>query len=117
MFYVKDLVVDLVLKSHFLGYKEIASTGECLALFDANGKPQSNLEQEGFAIFSTTPFYAESGGQIGDTGVAKNDSTYCLVEDCKKSGDFHIHHIKILDGTISVGESFDLTIDLERRKR
>ena len=117
MFNVKDLVVDSGLESQFLGYKEDAATGKCLALFDSNGKPQSILEQEGFAIFSTTPFYAESGGQIGDTGVVKNDNTYCLVEDCKKSGDFHIHHIKILDGTISVGESFDLTIDLERREK
>ncbi len=117
MFNVKDLVVDPSINSEFLGYKENTATGDCVALFDSNGKPSSGLNQSGFAIFSKTPFYAESGGQIGDTGIAKNKNTYCLVEDCKKSGDFHIHHLKVLDGTISIGDSFDLMIDLERREK
>ena len=117
MFNVKDLVVDPSINSEFLGYKENTASGDCVALFDSNGKPSSSLNQSGFAIFSKTPFYAESGGQIGDTGIAKNKNTYCLVEDCKKSGDFHIHHLKVLDGTILIGDSFDLMIDLERREK
>ncbi len=67
-------------------------------------------------ILNKTPFYAESGGQVGDRGVIESNSTQVVVEDTKKfAGDKFIHHSEIKSGKLSVGDVLCGAVDEERR--
>src|SRR5690606_35177624 len=67
-------------------------------------------------VFDQTPFYAESGGQVGDTGVVSNSNVTFTVEDTLKPVDgLWVHRGKLAAGQVSVGQEFTLTVDTERR--
>ena len=86
MFSAKDIVIDPNLKSEFMGYEESSCEATCLELFDAQGNNLTELRGKGFALFSKTPFYAEMGGQVGDTGSVIKQDSEILITDCKKVG-------------------------------
>tara|TARA_B100000927_G_scaffold291719_1_gene296090 strand:- start:1821 stop:4382 length:2562 start_codon:yes stop_codon:yes gene_type:complete len=115
MFDVKDIVVDHKLKSDFIGYDQFNAESNCIKLFNFEGREVENISEVGFGIFSETPFYAESGGQIGDTGTIRNKDCYAEVRDCKKVGDFHLHEINVLDGQLKVNKKYSLAVNEERR--
>jgi alanyl-tRNA synthetase len=104
--------------TEFLGYATNEAQGEILALL-TDGNPVSKATQDQDILFITnqTPFYAESGGQIGDTGVAQSQSGAQLqITDCvKKAGKFHVHLATVISGEVSVGEQLTLTVDGDRR--
>ena len=116
MFDVKGIVIDPNIKSEFIGYEKLSADSECMTLFDNDGKQVESISKTGFAIFSKTPFYAESGGQIGDTGNIRNDNSYANVLDTKKVGNFHLHEIKVLDGEVSTNKQYSLSVDADRRE-
>ena len=101
----------------FLGYETNNSQGIVLSIVQG-GKEVSKLDegQEGIIITNQTPFYGESGGQIGDVGFLFSlNSKFEVTDTQKKIGDLHIHIGKLVKGSISKGETLDLRIDLKRR--
>jgi alanyl-tRNA synthetase len=68
-------------------------------------------------VLDSTPFYAESGGQAGDSGYLKGEGVELEVTDTTKGGDHHLHHIKVLSGKVSVGDSLVGEVDPSTRQR
>lgn len=117
MFKVLDITIDPKINSEFVGYQEQTAKGSCVALFDEEGNSVTSLSGEGFAIFSKTPFYAESGGQVADIGIFKSTNLNAEILNCKKVGDFHLHEISIAEGTLELKADVELIIDSERREK
>ncbi|MBR2802780.1 MAG: alanine--tRNA ligase [Erysipelotrichaceae bacterium] len=112
----KDLL-DLETPFFFSGYSQVEDDSEIVALF-RNGVKVESLEEEGEVVFDRSCFYAESGGQIADTGIFENESLKLEVQDVQKAPNGqYLHHVKVLSGTAVVGEKLHGTIDLKRRKR
>lgn len=118
---VKVINTDLYLtlpETKFIGYTEFSCKANLLAIIKDQRNLQSALEKEKVElIFDKTPFYGESGGQVGDTGVILNSSGNIIAEvkDTKKIED-RIIHIAELKEKIKLGDEFILKIDIERRK-
>ena len=117
MFNAKDIVIDPSMNSEFVGYEKSRIMSDCIALFDLEGNQTKKLSDSGYAFFSKTPFYAESGGQVGDQGSISKDNLKIFVSDCKKVGDFNMHKVEIQKGEINVGDKVSLSIDEERRNK
>ena len=117
MFAVKDIVIEPNLQSEFVGYTESSCEATCLELFDEHGNNVDKLISQGFALFSQTPFYAEMGGQVGDTGSIVKKGSEILVTDCKKVGNFHLHEVLITSGELCKGDVTKLMIDLNKREK
>ncbi|MCB0410909.1 MAG: alanine--tRNA ligase, partial [Bdellovibrionales bacterium] len=72
--------------------------------------------EEGFLIFDKTCFYAESGGQVGDTGTVKSATGEAEIFDCTKMNDVHVHHVRVTDGALKQKDPCSLQVeDSERR--
>ena len=95
--------------SNFMGYE--SDSLECKIINWAS------FEDETFIILDQTPFYAESGGQVGDTGKIFNKDFNADVLDTKKNGDFIIHVCKVKEGQISENLNVEAKIDSERRAK
>ena len=117
MFKVLDITIDPKINSEFVGYQEQTAKGSCVALFDEEGNSVTSLSGEGFAIFSKTPFYAESGGQVADIGIFKSTNLNGEILNCKKVGDFHLHEVIIVEGSLELNADVELIIDSERREK
>ncbi len=104
-------------KTEFLGYAGTEGASEIVALFK-DGKPVDALGDgdEGAVVLASTPFYAESGGQIGDTGILVADGKLFRVDDTQKSGDANVHVGALEHGTINVGDTLEAIVDAERRQ-
>lgn len=110
----------------FSGYNSLRSDGVCVALLDSNRKRVESVEvaaksgQEPtwcWAIFSKTPFYGESGGQVGDQGLVVGNGLKAQVLDVQKpTQDLTVCQIEIVSGKIVVGTSYTQTVDEQRRK-
>jgi Ser-tRNA(Ala) deacylase AlaX len=106
-------------KGRFTGYDEIATTGTVLALL-VGGKEVEQASEGDDVEFVTdaTPFYAESGGQIGDTGRARNDTSELDIADTiKPTGDLHVHRGKLARGTLKIGDALELQVDTSAAPR
>ena len=104
--------------TEFLGYEFNKTEGVVLKI--SKGKEFIEEAKEGDSvelITNQTPFYAESGGQVGDQGVIKTSTGKINVLDTqKKMGDLHVHVGKVSKGSIKVGDNVNLEIDVKRRK-
>lgn len=101
----------------FHGYEQLAETATITALFRGNAAvSQLQAGEEGRVILDHTPFYAESGGQVGDTGVLHTGDAVFRVTDTRKQGATFIHVGKLETGTLSVGASVAAEVDAERRQ-
>lgn len=93
-----------------------------LGLADTHGIVEKLNSQSdfGYIITTSTPFYAEGGGQVGDLGVIKSNSTdnnfIAEVLNCTKSNDLHIHHVKVIDGELRLNSEVELSVDITNRK-
>ena len=99
-------VEALALKTEFLGYEKAHAEAKVLAVLEG-----------GEVILDKTPFYGESGGQVGDWGKIETKSGAMEVEDAKKIGDTIVHIGKILRGKIEKGETAKVSINEDVRKR
>ena len=102
----------------FTGYEHEAEDGVSVLALYLDGEPVEELPAgaEGVIVLDTTPFYAESGGQVGDTGVMKNDTTVARVIDTQKiKAKVFGHQVHIEEGSVHVGDKFSVKIDSERR--
>ena len=87
-----------------------------LLLKDNKEVKKLDKNDEGMIVTNQTPFYGESGGQVGDIGTISNDNFQFDVTDVqKKLGDLFVHYGKVKNGSIKVNESIELKIDVERR--
>jgi alanyl-tRNA synthetase len=104
--------------THFLGYQyQRTDASEVVAIL-VDGKPVDALQagQEGVVILDRTPFYAESGGQVGDTGSLEGQGARFEVADTRKlAGAFHGHVGKLASGTLECGATITAAIDSQRR--
>ena len=103
--------------TEFLGYETNTAEGVVLSLLK-NNKEVKNLKSgdEGILITNQTPFYGESGGQIGDTGKIISGEFIFEVQDVqKKLGDLFIHYGKVASGNIKLNENVEMKINVERR--
>lgn len=109
--------LDIAGRTEFLGYEQLENTGTVQALFvDGESKDQLAAGDKGLIVLDATAFYAESGGQSGDTGFLKADGIVVQVEDTQKEGDHHIHRAIVVEGTVQVGTELTATVDTEKRQ-
>ncbi len=103
----------------FTGYDADADEGAVRALVSEGARATALLPgQEGEVLTDTTPFYAESGGQVGDTGVIRWEGGEAEVLDTTKpAGDLHVHHVRVESGILRVGAQVTLEVDAARRNR
>jgi alanyl-tRNA synthetase len=103
--------------TEFLGYETESAEGVISALVK-DGKDVSELKkgESGAVVMNQTPFYAESGGQVGDTGELRREGVRATVTDTqKKTGDVFAHLVKVEEGTLKVGDPLLLEVDHARR--
>jgi alanyl-tRNA synthetase len=104
--------------TEFLGYETEAAEGRIGAIV-VDGKSVESLAagQEGAVIANQTPFYGESGGQMGDRGqlFSKDGAEFTVTDTAKRVGDVHVHMGKLARGTLKVGDVVDMRVDHARR--
>ena len=109
--------IKTALETEFSGYDGIDGSSIVAAIYQANELIDAlKAGEEGVILLESTPFYAESGGQVGDTGVIESKQGLFTVTDTQKSGKANIHFGKIELGAISVGDSVSTRVDGERRR-
>ena len=103
--------------TEFLGYEQDQSEGVVLSLIKKDKEVQEiNEGDEADLVTNQTPFYGESGGQIGDTGYISNSkSNFQVIDTQKKLGDLYVHRGKLISGKIKVKDTINLAIETERR--
>jgi alanyl-tRNA synthetase len=107
----------LDLATEFLGYDQLDGDSTVAALFDTDGAPVESLAagQSGIVVLAATPFYAESGGQVGDTGRLTTDGVRFEVSDTQKLGAAFGHIGQLAVGRLSAGDNLHAEVDAERR--
>jgi alanyl-tRNA synthetase len=106
-------------ETRFEGYDLLESQGKITALYvDGTSVQSIAAGQEAIVVLDATPFYAESGGQVGDAGLLSAGGTQFQVVDTQKiqSGVFG-HHGQLLEGSLSVGDTVQAQVDAARRAR
>ncbi|MBF5373429.1 alanine--tRNA ligase [Escherichia coli] len=104
--------------SEFKGYDHLELNGKVTALFvDGKAVDAINAGQEGVVVLDQTPFYAESGGQVGDKGELKGANFSFAVEDTQKYGQAIGHIGKLAAGSLKVGDAVQADVDEARRAR
>ncbi|MEY2678387.1 MAG: Alanine--tRNA ligase [Pseudomonadota bacterium] len=101
----------------FVGYDDLKATAKVVAVY-VDGASVAELKngQAGVVVLDTTPFYAESGGQVGDQGVLVSGSAQFKVEDTLKiKADVYGHHGVLTQGTLAVGDHVDAQVDMAVR--
>jgi len=113
-----DAVKDLP-PTKFLGYEASAAENCTVVAILAAGEQVDSLEpgREAIVLLDETPFYAESGGQVGDTGVIRsNAARFDVADTIKLAGVFHAHAGRLASGTLKVGDTVAAGIDAARRQ-
>ncbi|MGY4612055.1 alanine--tRNA ligase [Thermostichus sp. OS-CIW-38] len=113
-----DELADFLSQTEFLGYSQSSARGVVEALL-VGGKsvPQVEAGQAVQVVLDRTPFYAESGGQIGDRGYLSGDGLLVRIEDVQKQGDLFVHFGRVERGILRVGDPVQAQIDLACRRR
>ncbi|MFN9172310.1 MAG: alanine--tRNA ligase, partial [Dolichospermum sp.] len=113
-----DKLAEHIHSTKFIGYTQLTTTAKIEVLLVA-GVSQEAAEAgtEVQIVLDKTPFYAESGGQIGDKGYISGDGVLVRIEDVKKESDFFIHFGYIERGTIRIGDNITAQIDRGCRRR
>src|SRR5262249_32275561 len=103
--------------TEFLGYETETAEGAVAALVEGGHEVQGlKARESGAIVLNQTPFYAESGGQVGDTGVLTGEGIRFRVTDTqKKAGDLFVHQGTVEQGTLKVGAALQLEVDRARR--
>ncbi|MEH1973443.1 MAG: alanine--tRNA ligase [Nostoc sp.] len=113
-----DKLAEHIQVTEFLGYTQPAATAKVEAiLVEGVSQDEAEAGTEVQIVLDKTPFYAESGGQIGDRGYISGDGIVVRVEDVKKESDFFVHFGRIERGTLRVGDNVTAQIDPACRRR
>ena len=104
-------------ESEFLGYDGTEGSSKIVSLYQDGESVEALGEgDDGAVILSSTPFYAESGGQVGDTGILVESGKLFRVDDTQKSGKANVHFGSVEQGELRVGETIDAVVDADRRQ-
>ena len=99
-------------ETEFLGYASLVEQVNVVALLKDGAKVERLVAgDDGVVILDQSPFYAESGGQSGDTGYLSLGANHVEVRDCHKQGASNLHHVRVLDGAIAVGDNVLAVVD------
>ena len=110
--------ISLEGKTDFTGYSESKGSAKVEKIFvDGAEVDRLSAGQNGVVLFDQTPFYAESGGQIGDSGRISGPGLAATIVDTTKQADVHLHHVTVEQGELAVGGSVSLEIDDRRRQK
>jgi alanyl-tRNA synthetase len=113
--YDQDIKLDS--QTQFTGYEQLEDKAKIIGLFK-KGQPVEKLEadDEGVVVLDQTPFYAESGGQVGDCGLIKVGNAIFSVQDTQKQGgNLFLHKGMMQQGEINNGQTCELHVDVEKR--
>ena len=110
--------VQLEGRTEFSGYESLAAGARIVALLDAGGANVAALAQgeRGRVVLDRTPFYAEGGGQVGDTGTLAGVRGDFEVEDTQKARDVHVHAGLVTRGQLQVGDAVEAVVAAEKRR-
>ena len=113
--YGQDVVIDSETK--FTGYDSLKDKGKIVALFRGKDAVQKlSAGEQGMVVLDHTPFYAESGGQVGDQGLLKSGSNEFKVADTqKRGGGAHAHMGSVVKGELKIGDTVEAQVDGELR--
>lgn len=103
--------------TEFKGYETLETRSRVLNIIKDNERVQTAREgDQVLIVLDQTPFYAESGGQVGDIGIMEGDTTKIEIEDVSKVyGTYIVHKGKVVSGRISIGDEVDAKVDREAR--
>jgi alanyl-tRNA synthetase len=104
----------------FHGYEHLVHEGARVTAVYVDGSPvpSARAGDDAVIVLDHTPFYAESGGQVGDTGELRNNTSRFLVEDTQKiQADVFGHHGRLVEGEIKVGDTLNARVDGEQRAK
>ena len=118
----EDTIADAlsnVAPTDFVGYDSLESEAKIIAIVTDAGSAKALAEgNSGILVMDKTPFYAESGGQVGDVGKVCGEFTEAVVTDTKKTPDGKFYHIvEVKEGTFGVGETVTAKVDIRTRRR
>ncbi len=111
---------DEVGPTEFLGYETESAEGVILAILKGGEQVKTAKPGDAVAIVvNQTPFYGESGGQVGDTGAifSAAGGEFAVRDTTREAGDLFVHHGTIARGSVKLGEAVELRVDGERRRR
>jgi alanyl-tRNA synthetase len=114
-----DLGSTATITAHtlFRGYEELRTAGQVVALLkDGAAVPALATGDKGEVVLDRTPFYAESGGQVGDAGELSGNGARFVVADTQKRGAAHAHLGEVAAGTIRIGDTLEARVDAARRQ-
>jgi alanyl-tRNA synthetase len=116
--FARDIIIAELLKdikpTEFSGYEKLEDTAVLQALIMDGKLHKTATDQEVLLVTATTPFYAESGGQVADSGIIIGKSGKMQVKDVQKTSSWIIHQ-GVLEGTFKVGEKLQLEVNQEQR--
>ncbi|KJK15656.1 MULTISPECIES: alanine--tRNA ligase [unclassified Pseudomonas] len=109
-----NTLVKVDVATEFTGYNATEGSASIVALYkDGKVVEQLGEGEEGVVILDRTPFYAESGGQVGDTGYLQADNVRFDVRDTTKTGGAFLHHGVVASGTLTVGTQVQTRVDAD----
>lgn len=111
-------IINIDRPTEFTGYTHASGQATIIALYQ-DGKPVESLSegQQGLVILDSTPFYAESGGQVGDCGQLLGKTQRFDVQDTTKAGEAFAHHGVVAEGSLKVGDSLTAQVATGIRER
>lgn len=113
----KDLDLGLTGATDFLGYDALVGEGRVIKLLHSGESVEElNAGDDGVVILDRTPFYAESGGQIGDHGQLSAAGVDILVDDCTKLQGHHLHQVRVQQGRVRIGDTLTATVARAERE-
>ena len=111
-------ITENLSSTEFLGYEQTESESEIISIVISDIKTdQLNETDEGIIILNQTPFYGESGGQVGDRGtIILENNIFEVTDTTKLFGSFFLHHGKVKTGKFKIGDRIKATIDSNKRQ-
>lgn len=114
---VSKLELDADTATDFIGYDKLQATSKVTAIFDTQGGAlsEATLDTEVLVLLDPTPFYGESGGQVGDSGLLVNETLNFEVLDTQKQKDVFVHRGCVREGVLKLGDEVDAQVASEDR--
>ena len=111
-------IIENLISTEFLGYEQTESESEIVSIIKKDSETEKILQgEEGIIILNQTPFYGESGGQIGDSGkIIFENNIFEVFETTKLFGSFFLHHGKVIAGNFTKGDNVSAKINLSKRE-